>query len=196
MTKITNPVPIYLDARGALLDAGKLYFGVANQDPQTSPIVVYWDKALTIVAAQPIRTLGGKTVNGQNFALVFTGEEDWSVRVRDANDIQVFYVPSQDIDAVDYQPLDDDLTAIAALSTTVYGRNLLTLANQAALRGATGIPDPLPAAGGSVTGDIVRGGAGVFTYWVDATQTSGRIFLTAEGAADPTSLAGDIWISY
>lgn len=32
-----------------------------------------------------------------------------------------------------YQPLDSDLTAIAALSTTSYGRSLLTLANQAAM---------------------------------------------------------------
>lgn len=32
-----------------------------------------------------------------------------------------------------YQPLDSDLTAIAALSTTTYGRSLLTLANVAAL---------------------------------------------------------------
>lgn len=32
-----------------------------------------------------------------------------------------------------YQPLDSDLTAIAALSTTSYGRGLLALANQAAL---------------------------------------------------------------
>lgn len=34
------------------------------------------------------------------------------------------------------QPIDSDLTAIAALSTTSYGRNLLTLANQAALQAA------------------------------------------------------------
>jgi len=32
-----------------------------------------------------------------------------------------------------FQPLDSDLTAVAALSTTAYGRALLTLANQAAL---------------------------------------------------------------
>ncbi len=36
------------------------------------------------------------------------------------------------------QPLDDDLTAIAALTTTSYGRNLLTLADQAALKTAVG----------------------------------------------------------
>jgi hypothetical protein len=37
-----------------------------------------------------------------------------------------------------YQPLDDDLTSIAGLSTTSYGRALLTLANQAALQTAIG----------------------------------------------------------
>lgn len=36
------------------------------------------------------------------------------------------------------QPLDSDLTAIAALTTTSYGRALLTLANQAALLAAVG----------------------------------------------------------
>lgn len=34
-----------------------------------------------------------------------------------------------------YQPLDSDLTAIAALTTTAYGRGFLSLANQAALVG-------------------------------------------------------------
>jgi len=37
-----------------------------------------------------------------------------------------------------YQPLDSDLTAIAALATTSYGRAFLTLANAAAARTATG----------------------------------------------------------
>lgn len=35
-----------------------------------------------------------------------------------------------------YQPLDSDLTAIAALATTAFGRSLLTLANAAALAAA------------------------------------------------------------
>jgi len=37
-----------------------------------------------------------------------------------------------------YQPLDSDLTAIAALTTTAYGRSLLALANQAALQAEAG----------------------------------------------------------
>ena len=43
------------------------------------------------------------------------------------------------------QPVDSDLTAIAALATTAYGRNFLVLANIAALQavmGPTGVPRP------------------------------------------------------
>ncbi len=39
----------------------------------------------------------------------------------------------------DAQPLDSDLTAIAALSTTTYGRSILTVADAAALRTAEGV---------------------------------------------------------
>ena len=38
-----------------------------------------------------------------------------------------------------YQPLDSDLTAIAALSTTTFGRGLLALADAAALRSSAGL---------------------------------------------------------
>lgn len=41
-----------------------------------------------------------------------------------------------------YQPLDSDLTAIAALSTTAYGRALLALANLAALQAVLGTGTP------------------------------------------------------
>lgn len=43
--------------------------------------------------------------------------------------------------AAGYQPLDSDLTAIAALSTTSYGRSLLALADAAALRTAAAVAD-------------------------------------------------------
>jgi len=39
---------------------------------------------------------------------------------------------------ISFQPLDSDLTAIAALTTTTYGRSLLTLANAAALAAEVG----------------------------------------------------------
>ena len=41
--------------------------------------------------------------------------------------------------AAGYQPLDSDLTAIAALSTTAFGRGLLALADAAALRSSAAV---------------------------------------------------------
>lgn len=191
--RIVNPFPQYLDKRGNLLDGGYVYIGTAGADPQTSPIATYWDAALTLPAVQPLRTLGGVIVNNGSPAFVFVDEDNYSLRVRDNTLDEVFYVASVVLSGVQFQPLDADLTAIAALATTAFGRSLLTLANQAALKSATGIPDCLPLTGGTVTGNVIRSAAGAHTYHTNSAFQSGRIFTTAAGAADPTSLPGDIW---
>jgi len=202
MTKVVNPQPLFLDGRGFLLDGGFIYVGAPSTNPETvaNRLQLFWDNALTIQAAQPLRTLGGVIVNGQNPALAFLVETNFSITIKDADGVLVQYIPSAaDIGGTPpaYQPLDADLTAIAALAgQTPYGRSLLTLANQAALKSATGIPDPLAAVGGTVTGNILRGGAGAHVYHNTVGMNSGRIFLTTEGTADPTSLAGDIWLTY
>jgi hypothetical protein len=56
------------------------------------------------------------------------------MRTRDEDGGEVFYVANAAIDSDQFQPLDADLTSIAELSTTAYGRDLLTVANAAALR--------------------------------------------------------------
>ena len=194
MTRLTNPQPLFLNARGDLLDAGMIYVGVANADPQDQPVAVFFDAARTIPAMQPLRTLGGKIVNGATPVQIFVAETDYSMRVLDADGGLVSYEPTAFPIGADFQPLDSDLTAIAALSTTEFGRMLLTLANSAALKAATGIADCLPLIGGSVTGNIIRSGNGSHVYWNDAALTSGRRFITAADAADPTSLPGDEWL--
>jgi len=196
MQKIGNPVPNFLDARGMLMDGGYIYVGIADGDPQVDPINLFWDTALTIPATQPLRTLGGYIVNGVTPASVFCSESDYSMRSEDNNNTLVFYSPSVFTDTAAFQPASAELTAIAALTGTTFGRNLLTLPNSAALATATGIPAPLPLAGGTVTGNILRQGAGVYPYWNDPAMTGGRIFLTAAGDPDPTSLPGDLWFTY
>lgn len=52
----------------------------------------------------------------------------------------------------------------------------------------------LAKAGGTMTGNITRQGAGPHLYHADSTMASGRVFITAAGAADPTSQSGDVWI--
>ena len=200
MQRLSNPVPMFLDVRGDLLDNGSIYIGVANQDPQLNPITVYWDVANTIPALQPLKTLGGVIVNKSTRAYIFYPDGDVSIRVRDADGSMITDVPS--LNAINpastaYQPLNSNLTALAALtSQTSYGQNLLTLANQAALQAAVGYVAGLPLGGGAVTGNITRSGAGVVPYFSDAAMTGGRIFVTAVGAADPTSLTGDVWLMY
>jgi hypothetical protein len=203
LQRLENLTPLFLDSRGALLDAGKIYLGTAGADPELSPIAVYWDSALTQVAAQPLRTLGGVIMNGENPANIYFADGDYSQRVRDADDVLIEAYSFSSATAitgagggVSYQPLDSDLTAIAALTTTTFGRSLLTLANTAALQALVGNTGGLALTGGTMTGNIVRSGAGVHAYFADAAMTGGRIFITAVGAADPTSQPGDIWLQY
>lgn len=192
--RINNPYALFFDQYSYPLDGGKIYIGVAGQDPETDPVAVYFDAALTIAAAQPVRTYIGMPSLEGSPKFIFVGEDDYSIRVTDSEDNEIFYTQSAVAAEVEYQPLDSDLTAIAALSTTAFGRSLLTLANTAALATATGIPACLPLTGGAVTGNVTRSGAGPHLFHNDAAYTSGRVFVTANGAGDPTSNPGDIWI--
>lgn len=194
MTKLTNPTPLFLDASGALMDGGHIYVGVANADPQTSPINLFWDFAQTVAAEQPLRTIGGRIVNGTSPASVFFAAADFSMRVTDASNSLVDYSPTV-YSGVTYQPLDSDLTTIAAQANTPFGMALLTLANMAALKAATGIPDCIPTAGGTVTGNIVRSGAGAHFYGSDPAMTGAKIYPplpigTANPATGPGSMQG------
>lgn len=194
MTRLTNPLPIFLDATGSLLDAGYIYVGIANGDPQSQPIAVFWDQERKIPAAQPLRTLGGVIVNGATPSQVYIAETDYSLRILDADFQLVRYDRSAYPDANSYQPEDSDLTAIAALSTTEFGRALLTTANQAALRTATGIPDPLPAAGGTVAGPISRASSGRYIHHADSGLVGdgfGRGTVEPVGGVD-----GDYYFQY
>ncbi len=179
------------------MDGGQVFVGVAGDDPETDPIDVFWDPELTQLAAQPLRTIGGRIVNGVTPSNVFVDAGDYSLRVKTADGVLVEYSPSvyQDLDAL--QPKDADLTAIADQGTTAYGRGLLLLADQAALKTATGIPTPLPAAGGTVSGPITRQGAGVHAYALNPAFTGFRLCgVDPTGTADATSQPGDFQVFY
>jgi hypothetical protein len=85
MSVISNPpYPSYFDVDGSPLENGYLYFGAANQNPETNPITVYWDSAYLVPAAQPIRTSGGFAVRNGSPANVYV-TTDYSLTVRDKN---------------------------------------------------------------------------------------------------------------
>lgn len=194
MQKIGNPVPLFIDARGLLLDGGNIYVGVANADPQTNPITVYSDSALTNPLSQPIQTIGGFAVNGTTPTFMFISQTDYSMRVTDNLGALVAYSPSVYTTTSAFQPASSILDALVANGLpTAFGLSLLKLANAGALTTLLGGLNYLPLSGGTMTGYATHQGAGVEPFWNDAAMTSGKMFLTAAGAGDPTSNPGDIW---
>lgn len=115
--------------------------------------------------------------------------------------------------AATYQPLDSDLTAIAALSTTAFGRALLTLADQAALTAAVGAATTTAAGiselatsaetitGTDTTRTVTPAGAAAAFQPLDSDLTAiaalsttsyGRSLLAAADAAALRTLAGTV----
>lgn len=194
MLQIGNPFPQFFDLEGALLDAGYIYIGIANGDPEVSPLQCYWDTALSIPATQPLRTRGGFIVNNGVPSGVYIAASDYSVRVKDADSNLVYYVKAAQAAAGNsYQPLDSDLTSISTQANQPFGLSLLTAATAAAGRALLAIGSYLATAGGTMTGNIVRSGAGPHLYHTDSTFGSGRILVTVAGAADPCTTDGDVW---
>jgi hypothetical protein len=82
---VFDPYSLIFDRDGQPLENGYLWFGTAAQNPQTNPIVVYWDQAGTQIAAQPIRTSGGYPVRNGAPARVYVNADDYSLVIRDKN---------------------------------------------------------------------------------------------------------------
>lgn len=90
---IQPPYPIFTEADGSPIENGFVYIGTANLDPVANPIAVYWDAALTVPAAQPIRTLNGYPSRNGTPARLYVGS-DYSIRVNDAKGVAVYSAPA------------------------------------------------------------------------------------------------------
>lgn len=87
-----NPLNQFFALNGSPLNNGKLYFGTVNADPEQNPVQMYWDAAGLVPALQPIRTTSGYPSRSGSPAILYCDVE-YSLRVRQSNDVQVFYVP-------------------------------------------------------------------------------------------------------
>lgn len=90
---IAPPYPLFTDIDGTPLDNGYVYIGQPYLDPQTNPITVYWDAALTIPAAQPLRTLNGYFTYNGTPANAYLGS-DYSMRINNKNNAFIYSFPS------------------------------------------------------------------------------------------------------
>lgn len=94
MYQVTSPFQQFFDTSGKPLEDGRIYVGVANQNPKTTPIAIYWDEAGTIPAAQPLNVSAGYIVRNGAPARAFFALDDFSISVYDKKGGLVYYEPS------------------------------------------------------------------------------------------------------
>jgi len=85
--------PVFVATDATALEGGRIYLGVPNADPETSPIGAFWDADLTVPAAMPLLTSGGVIVRDGAPANVYAAQPYYSIRVRDRTGRVVWYKP-------------------------------------------------------------------------------------------------------
>ena len=90
---IQVPFPVFQDRDGQPLDNGYVWIGEPNLNPQTNPVVAYYDAALTIVAAQPLRTINGYISNSGTPAQVYVDGVNFSILVQDSKGTMIYNFP-------------------------------------------------------------------------------------------------------
>jgi hypothetical protein len=112
---VQSPYAYYTDRDGSPLDGGYLYFGTANMPAESNPITVYWDEALTIPIAQPVRTRNGFAYNNGTPGIVWIAD-DASLTVKNQTGIVVYSAASNN-SISDQIPSSIDPFPTLALST-------------------------------------------------------------------------------
>jgi hypothetical protein len=90
---IEVPFPVFQDRDGQPLDNGYIWLGVANLNPQTNPVVAYFDAALTIVAPQPLRTINGYVSRAGTPSQIYVDASNFSILVQDSKGTMVYNFP-------------------------------------------------------------------------------------------------------
>jgi hypothetical protein len=175
-TSILPQYPIWSEIDGSPLEDGYIYIGIAGLNAESNPQTVYWDGALFVTAAQPIRTLNGYPARSGSPAMMYVAG-DFSIVVRDKAGVLIY----------------------ASLFNT-YSDNFGTMANQnanaVAITGGTitGLSTPLPIGSGGTGGatqSAARTALGLGTIATQAASavavTGGTINGTSVGATTPAA---------
>lgn len=123
--QLQTPFAFFVDTNGKPLDAGYIWIGAANTNPDETQIPVFWDDALTIPAVQPIRTVGGYPSRNGSAAQVFTGQY-YAITVRNKYGELVFSNAFA-ADMVAAQLLTMAANRVEQTFDTVYGTSLYPL---------------------------------------------------------------------
>lgn len=91
---VTPPFNIWTGLDGQPLENGMIWVGVANMDAPSNPVAVFWDAALTIPAALPIRTVNGYPSRDGSPGVFFV-DGDYSLKVTTAVGVPVYSAPAR-----------------------------------------------------------------------------------------------------
>ena len=165
--QIASPFQQFFDRDGTPLDNGFVYIGTVNLNPETNPLTVYFDDALTIPAAQPLRTSNGYIVRNGSPARLYTSQEDFSLTVREKNNVLVYTVA----DATSLSNLQNQLAAGSGSSLVGYnqgGSGAVDRTVQSRLRDFVSVKD-FGAVGNGTTDDT--------SAFVSAAASSSTIYV-------------------
>lgn len=90
---IQVPFPVFQGRDGQPLENGYVWIGEPNLNPQTNPVVAYYDAALTIPAVQPLRTLNGYISRAGTPAQIYVDGVNFSILVQDNKGSMVYNFP-------------------------------------------------------------------------------------------------------
>ncbi|MFA5898072.1 MAG: hypothetical protein WC829_03045 [Hyphomicrobium sp.] len=111
MIEVKTPAEQFFDLDGSALDGGFIYIGASGANPETTPVAVYWDKAGTIPATQPIGTVSGYPYRLGAAAKFYTATKNYSITVRNSTGSLVISATNTDSGV-----FDELLTVSAAAS--------------------------------------------------------------------------------
>lgn len=107
MLQIQSPFKQFFDTDGYPLDNGNIYIGAVGSNPETNPIVVYYDDAGTLPVVQPIKTINGYMARAGSPAIVYVNDENYSITIKNKNGELV----ANELNALSFTNLQNNLAS-------------------------------------------------------------------------------------
>jgi hypothetical protein len=177
---IEVPFPVFQDRDGQPLENGYVWLGVANLNPQTNPVIAYFDAALTIPAAQPLRTINGYISNAGTPAQVYIDGASFSILVQDSKGSMVYNFPEGNGIGADACGLTYSPPFTGAVPYPVCEKLEQTISVKDFGAVGDGVADdtiPLTNALNSVTNRVLDGGGGTYRITAPIDITSDRFVV-------------------
>lgn len=119
INKLVETYPSFYDSQGQPLENGSIYIGEQNKNPETNPIEIFKDNALTIPVAQPLSTLSGYVaLNGTPTNIYFN--DNYSITVKDKTGAIIYTSLSNNITERLEVDTIADLKAVTIPTSTVW----------------------------------------------------------------------------